>query len=73
LAAAAGLMIVSIRPWREPTQGLVKNHALVSIFLGRVHGTDHFLGAGYRHRGGSKSMFMSNALIPMDEWCGSTN
>jgi hypothetical protein len=36
LAAVAGLTIVSIRPWREPTQGLVQNHALVIYLFGRA-------------------------------------
>ena len=64
--------IVSIRPWREPIQGLVKNHSFVIFLFWTRHGTDHFLGAKYWHRGGSNSAFLDTALILMDEWSGST-
>jgi hypothetical protein len=72
LAAVAGLPnCVLIRPWREPIKGLAKNHRFVPQFFGRVHGTDHFLGAGFRHRGSSYKFSKNTALILMGDWCGS--
>jgi hypothetical protein len=73
LAAVAGLTIVSIRPWREPAEGLVKNHTLVSIFFLDASMVPIIFwvpdtGTGAR----SAMLFTNDALIPMDDWCGST-
>jgi hypothetical protein len=67
IGSGGGPYTVSIRPWHEPTQGLAKNHPLVILFTWTRHGTDYFLGAAWRHRGGSWNMQMNTALIPMDE------
>jgi len=71
LAAAAGLSVVSIRPWREPIKGLAENHRFVSSSLGRVMAPIVFWVPYSGTRAVQIGFSKNSALIPMGDWCGS--
>jgi len=71
LAAAAGLSVVSIRPWREPIKGLAENHRFVILSLGRVMAPIVFWVPYSGTRAVQIGLSKNSALIPMGDWCGS--